>query len=68
MQCPICKNDGIHEEALICPFCKSMIREMNEEELARNKKLKKAYNKQVVLMLAILLAGIMAPFAIIMLL
>ena len=32
MQCPVCKNDGIHEDALMCPHCKRQIREMTDEE------------------------------------
>lgn len=32
MQCPVCKNDGIHEDAMMCPYCKRQIREMTDEE------------------------------------
>ena len=32
MQCPVCKNDGVHEDALMCPHCKRQIREMTDEE------------------------------------
>lgn len=32
MQCPICKNDGVYEDALMCPHCMRQIREMTDEE------------------------------------
>ena len=38
MQCPVCMKDDIHDDALLCPYCKNPLRDLTPEEKKKYKK------------------------------
>lgn len=63
MQCPVCKNDGVHEDALMCPHCKRQLREMTDEEREVVRKEKKESTKNALIGGALTILFVAIPFA-----
>lgn len=70
MQCPLCKVDGVHEGALMCPHCKRQLRKMTDEERETVRNEKRDLKKSVLIngtLIALFIAVIFGPLIFVLL-
>lgn len=70
MQCPLCKIDGVHEDALTCPHCMKQIRERSDEEGGAIRKEETGLMKSVLIngtLIALFIAVIFGPLVFVLL-